>query len=65
MLVIWKKGHLKKYKEECWYCGKKDISRNIKKNVGTVEKKDISRNIGGRQRNLRKNIGRKQIRWYC
>jgi hypothetical protein len=39
MLVIWKKGHLKKYKEECWYCGKKDISRNIKKNVGTVEKR--------------------------
>jgi hypothetical protein len=33
------KSICRKGKEECCYCGKKDISRNIKKNVGTVEKR--------------------------
>jgi hypothetical protein len=32
------KSRCRKGKEECWYCSKKDISRNIKKNVGTVPK---------------------------
>jgi hypothetical protein len=36
-------------------------TERVKKNVGTVEKHDISRKIVGRERNLRKNLRRKQI----